>query len=271
MTASPDDVLRSTPEKDNFQRVTRLLITGGTNLLREVFDIKCPPGSLPTILNNPATKKLLKTAKLTKPQWKCLFPSKGVCGKSTDFDVTLLFRLLRTICHLTPPVTGWDSLPVPTDHSLTADLIRIKYYRNSVFAHVGQTMEITDDEFLSLWQEISGVLERIARQISTAKKTEWQKAIDSLLKDPLTADDERNVQELKRWYLNDMDVKKSIEDLKVSTQEVVAHVEDMETKFERRLSEIFELVETKIKEEAQDIKDQLEKIYESMECHSLGG
>ena len=208
---------------------------------------------------------------LTKPQRDCLSPSPGVCGKSTDFDVTLLFRLLRTICNLKPPATGWDTLPAPTEHSLTADLTRIKHYRNSVYAHVGENMEIADHEFLSLWQEISGALERIAGKISTTKKTEWRKAIDSFLKNPLTANDERNVQELTRWYLNDMEVKKSIEDLKVSTQEVVAHVEAMATKFERRLSEIFELVETRIREEAQDIKDQMEKIHQSMECHSLGG
>ena len=268
MAADPNDALRSTPGKAHFQRVTRLLIIGGTNLLREIFDFKCPPVSLPTMLNNPARKKILKTAKLTKPQWDCLYPSPGVCGKSTDFDITLLFRLLRTICNLLPPVTGWDSLPAPTDHSLVADLIRIKYYRNSVYAHIGQSMEIADDEFLSLWQEISGVLERIAGQISTAKKTEWQKAIDSFLKDPLTSDDERNVKELEMWYLNDIDVKKSIEDLRISTQEVIAH---MAGKFERRLSEMVELVETRVREEAQDIKDQLEKIHQSMETNSHGG
>jgi len=228
MATAPDidKVLRSTEGKENFQRLARLLISGGTTLLREIFDQLCPPSSFPKILKNPATEKQLKAAKLTKPQWDCLYPSPGVYGKSADFDVTLLFKLLRTICNLIPPATGWDELPTSTDHSLAADLVRIKYYRNTVYGHVNQQMEIADDfQFLSLWQEISRALVRIAGQISLAKKVEWQVSIDKFLKDPLTVDDERNVQELLEWYRNDMEVKKSLEELKASTQKGLEHLE----------------------------------------------
>jgi len=210
--------------------------------MREIFDQHCPPSNLPTTLKSPATKKQLKAAQLTKPQRDCLYPSPGVYGKSTDFDVTLLFRLLRNICNLTPPATGWDALPASTDYSLAADLIRIKCYRNSVYGHVSQNMEITDDDFPRLWQDISEALLRIAGQISPTKKTAWQEAIDNLLKDPLTAEDERNVQELLRWYRNDEEVKESIEGLRVelkSTRQYVQHLERT------------------VREESQDIKDQL--------------
>ena len=206
----PDEILCSTSGKTNFQRIARLLISGGTSLLREIFDFICPPSHLPTILSNPVTKNQLKGAKLTKPQWHCLCPSPGVYGKSADFDVTLLFRLLRTICSLVPPVTGWDALPACTDASLTADIARIKYYRNAVYGHVNQGMSITDDEFQTLWQEISESLVRIAGQISPARKTAWQGAIAKYLTDPLTNEDERNLQELEAWYKSDMDIKKSI-------------------------------------------------------------
>ena len=209
----PDEILRSTSGKENFQRITRLLISGGTSLLRESFDSICSPTRLPTILSNSATKNQLKSAKLTMPQWHCLYPSPGVYGKSADFDVTLLFRLLRTICNLTPPSTGWDALPVTTDHSLTADIARIKYYRNSVYGHVNQGMTITDNEFPTLWQDISEALVRIAGQISSTRKTAWQGAIAKYLTDPLTTEDERNVQELKAWYKSDIEVKKSIEEV----------------------------------------------------------
>ena len=110
-TPDPDEVLRPTTGKANFQRVTRLLISGGTTLLREVFDLIYPPSVLPTILQNPSTKTTLKTAGLTKPQRDCLYPSPGVYGKSAEFDITLLFKLLRTICNLVPPATGWDRFP----------------------------------------------------------------------------------------------------------------------------------------------------------------
>ena len=164
----PDEILRSTSGKENFQRISRLLISGGTSLLREIFDSICLPRDLPTILSTPATTRKLKNTYLSIPQRHCFNPSPGVYGKSEDFDITLLFRLLRSICNLTPPFTGWDAPPVTTDHSLTADIARIKYYRNSVYGNVNQGMTITDDEFSTLRQEISEVLVRIAGQISSA-------------------------------------------------------------------------------------------------------
>ena len=238
----PDEVLRSSKGRDNFQRLARLLISGGTVLLREAFDIKRPPSNLSTTLQNPATKKLLKAAKLTKPQWDCLYPSPGMYGKSIDFDITLLFRLLRTICGLTPPVTGWDALPASTDDSLEADLARIKYYRNSIYGHVNENMEISDDEFSVLWREISEALVRVAGQISPAKAKEWKNAIDTFLKDPLTEEDKRHEQELRQWYQNDTEVKEYLEKVESSMN----HLEK-EAQYLRQ----------EVREEAQDIKDEL--------------
>ena len=264
----PDEVLRSTRGKENFQRISRLLISGGTALLREIFDLICPPSNLPTVLKKPATEKQLKSAKLTKPQWDCLYPSPGVYGKSADFDVTLLFRLLRTICNLIPPGTGWDALPTSTDHSLAADLARIKYYRNTVYGHVSQSMEITDDEFLSLWQDLSDALVRIAGQISPSKKHDWHVAIFNFLKNPLTAEDERNVQELLEWYRNDMEVKESIGELKSTIKEMQVGMERLETSLKGVDGGIEEKVgglEAAVREESQDIKDQLGEMHQSID------
>ena len=65
----PDEVLRSTKAKENFQRITRLLMSRSTTELREIFDIRCPPSDLPRILMNPVTRNQIKATKLTKPQW----------------------------------------------------------------------------------------------------------------------------------------------------------------------------------------------------------
>ena len=216
--ASAASVLCTTAGKENFQRLTRLLICGGTSLLREIFDHHCPPSHLPTRLRNPATEDLLNGAKLTKPQRDCLYPSPGVYGESKDFDLTLLFKLLRTIiCGLTPPPTGWDAPPAASDLSLTADLVRIKNFRNTVYGHVHH-MEITDDDFNVLWDYIKQTLLRIAGQISSATKSNWHEAINNLLTAALTEEDEKNVQELKRWYEEDVEVKKSLDDLKVEIE-----------------------------------------------------
>ncbi|XP_073231127.1 uncharacterized protein [Porites lutea] len=258
--SDPEEILRSTRGKDNFKRITRLLISGGTSLLREIFDSICPPSNLPTILSNPVTKNQLKAAKLTMPQWHSLCPSPGMYGKSADFDVTLLFRLLRTICSLTPPTTGWDALPVSTDHSLTADIARVKYYRNSVYGHVNQGMEIRDNEFKTLWQEISEALVRIAGQISSTRKIAWQGAIAKYLTDPLTTEDERNVQELEAWYKSDMEIKKSIEEVRERINRLEVGLKTAvqeESKSITALHERTDLIKVAVRQEAKEIKDQL--------------
>ena len=245
MATAPDpEVLCSTDGKDKFQRISRLLISGGTTLLREVFDQICPPFHLPSKLKHPNTKKQLKSAKLTKPQRDCLYPSPGTYGESKGFDITLLFALLKTICNLSPPSTGWDILPAPADHSLVAELARIKHYRNAVYGHVKGNMEITDDEFLQLWKDIGQALIGVAAYLGSPSKCDWQTKIDKLLKDPLTAEDERNVQELQEWYKKDEDIKKSLDQLVDTTQKGKDSIERMEKNVEevkKYLSELYEL------------------------------
>ncbi len=215
------DALRSTRSKANFQRLTRLLMCGGLRLLTETFDSIISPANLPSKLSDPATEAALKKARTTKPEWDKLYPSPLVYGKSTDFDITLIFRLLRTICNLTPPPgpRGWDDLPNSSDHSLEADLVRIKYYRNEVYGHK-KTMEVSDSEFVDLWRNISEALVRIAASIGGhVKKDEWKKAIDDFLVNPLTPEEERYIEELDKWYKQDVDVKIEVEKLGDSLEE----------------------------------------------------
>ena len=219
------EALRATDEKANFQRLTRLLMRGGLALLREVFDSIHPPPNLPAVLSNAVIKTQLQTLRrnrvLTHPEWNCLYnPSgPGTYGKSTDFDISLLCKLLRAICNLTPPATGWDILPNSTDHILEADLVRIKFYRNKIYGH-NHSMEITNADFEKLWMEISEALLRIASSISSAKRDEWKKSIEQFFLEPLTPDAEECVDELRLWQKKGMETKDEIEKVRI-TQELI--------------------------------------------------
>ena len=216
--SAADEALRATDEKANFQRLTRLLMRGGLSLLKEVFDSIHPSHNLPAVLSNPAIKAQLQTLKrnrvLTRPEWDCLYnPSgPGTYGKSTDFDISLLCKLLRAICSLTPPITGWDNLPSSTDHSLGADLVRIRIYRNTIYGH-NHSMEMTNADFEKLWMEISEALLRIASSISSTKRDEWKKSIESFFHEPLTPDAQENVLQLRAWYRKEMETKDKVEEL----------------------------------------------------------
>ena len=230
--SAADEALSTTDEKANFQRLTRLLMRGGLALLREVFDSIYPPANLPAVLSNPVMRTQLQTLRrnkvLTHPEWNCLYnPSgPGTYGKSTDFDISLLCKLLRAICSLTPPATGWDILPYSTDHILEADLVRIKFYRNKIYGH-NHSMEISNADFEKLWMEISEALLRIPGGISSAKRDEWKKAIEKFFREPLTPDAKKCVDELRLWYLMDMDTKDKLEKLDEKVEQIKIEQREM--------------------------------------------
>ena len=248
--SAADEALRTTDEKANFQRLTRLLMRGGLALLREVFDIIHPPSNFPAVLGNPAIKSKLQTLKgkvLTQPEWDCLYnPSgPGTYGKSTDFDISLLCKLLREICSLTPPATGWKDLPNITDHSLGADLVRIRIYRNKIYGH-NHTMEVTDADFEKLWMEISEALLRLASSISSAKRDGWKNSIEKFFHEPLTPNAKKCVDELQLWFLADMDTKGKLEKLDKKMAQMQIKQEQMKIEQEQRHMEILIFLESRL-------------------------
>ena len=241
-TSTAREALCTTDEKANFQRLTRLLMRGGLAILREVFDAIHPPIHLSAVLGNPIIKTQLQSLKrirvLNQTEWDYLYNSSGpgMHGKSTDFDISLLCKLLRAICSLTPPITGWDNLPNSTDHSLGADLVRIRIYRNTIYGH-NHSMEITKADFEKLWKEISEALLRIASSISSAKRDEWKKSIEKFFHEPLTPYAKECVDELREWYLMDMDTKNKLEKLDTMMEQLQLIQEQMKSEQEQMKSE----------------------------------
>ena len=125
----------------------------------EVFDSCNVRLTLHTILaaSNPSLKSLRSRRIINATQWGKLFPAISTSVSSKHFDITLLMTLLRNICGLAPPVTGWDVLPAATDLSREADIARVKYFRNTVYAHA-EHASIDDATFNTHWKEIRDTL-----------------------------------------------------------------------------------------------------------------
>ena len=159
MAAAAPSPLASSVEKTNGAKLSRLLIDGGTAVLRNVFDRYHPPAKLAAGLNaNYLTLNTLKTRRvLHQPQWDRLFPPSGATPDSTTFDITLLFLLLTNICGLSPPLSGWHKPPPSSDTSREANLTRIKLYRNELYGHLTST-GVPTAVFNVKWQEVSAVL-----------------------------------------------------------------------------------------------------------------
>ena len=156
-TAAPS-LLASSPAKTNGNKLSRLLIDGGTTVLRNVFDHYHPPTTLASDLNaNYSTlNNLLRRRVLNGHQWEKLFPHGGVPDSKT-FDITLLFLLLTNICGLSPPLTGSHSKPSPSDNSREANLARVKFFRNELYGHVTSS-GVHAKSFSTFWHEISTAL-----------------------------------------------------------------------------------------------------------------
>ncbi|XP_078383739.1 uncharacterized protein LOC144666217 [Oculina patagonica] len=215
MAAAAASPLASSKEKTNGAKLSRLLIDGGTTVLKNAFDNYHPPANLAADLNvqYKTLLGLFRRRILHKSQWDKLFPPTGATPDSKTFDITLLFLLLTNICGLTPPPSGWHSKPPPSDTSLEANLARIKFFRNELYGHVSTT-GVDTPTFNSLWQEISVVL--VALGLHHAE-------VDRLKAERCGEDD--YLDALRGWAGSDEDIKSQLKDIRQGQTETQQQVE----------------------------------------------
>ena len=211
-TAAPSP-LTSSVEETNGNKLRRLLINGGTTVLRNTFDYYHPPANLVADLSSKSIHSILTKLRrkniLKDSQWDKLFPPPGGgTSNSINFDITLLFLLLRNICGLSPPLSGWDKMPPASDTSIEANLARIKYYRNELYGHVATT-GIPTPVFDVKWREVSSVLVSLGFNPSE---------VDKLKREPCGED---YVSAVTEWMKNDEEIQFQLKDLRTKQQQVL--------------------------------------------------
>ena len=197
-TAAAPVSFSSTKEATNYARLCRLLVDVGCHVLRDTFDSIHPPSNLHKNLRTHHSKvQLLQKKRVLNPtQWGNLYPQINTAVSSKNFDITLLVVLLRNICSFSPPATGWDALPPATDVSTEADIVRVKYFRNTVYGHADKA-SVDDAKFDGYWQDIKDALVRLRGPTNGV-------AIDDLKNkcmDPVF--EERYRELLKEWKRDD--------------------------------------------------------------------
>ena len=217
--ASAAALATSSKETTNYARLCRLLVDGGTKALRYTFDKIHSPANLCNVLKagsaeHSTVQSLKKKKIINATQWGKLYPSPPSSVTSKDFDITLLMVLLRNICGLTAPATtaaattttasthSWDSLPPASDTTVEANIVRVKYYRNSVYGHAKQA-SVDDPTFNSLWQEVKAAL--VALGVDAT-------AITKLKTETMDPDMEKHYQELlKEWKKDEDNIKDQLD------------------------------------------------------------
>ncbi|XP_020630672.1 uncharacterized protein LOC110067658 [Orbicella faveolata] len=191
--ASGSSVYAVSEEKTNGTRLARLLVDGGTQVLRKVLHSVHPPATLHHVLDNnlPKLQSLKSRRVIFDDQWEKLFPTSGDPPDSKTFDIILLHLLLREICHLTAPTIGWHKMPADGDVSREANIVRIKCFRNELCHSV--STGIPNGEFEDKWSKISTSLESLEASV-------YRKKIQDLKDDPIDHDTRRAVAEqVEQW------------------------------------------------------------------------
>ena len=209
--ASVPPLIASTKETANYARLCRLLVDLGSQALRDTFDTIHPPESLHEVLTrspaHPTLQSLRKKRILNAAQWGKLYPTISSSVSSANFDITLLILLLKNICDLSPPATGWDSLPSASDTSIEANIARITYYRNNVFELASQDF-VDDSTFNTYWQDISNTL------VGLGAGASYGTAISKIKTEAMDPDIEEHYHELlKEWKKDQDNIKDRLEEL----------------------------------------------------------
>ena len=127
--------------------------------------------------------------------------------------------LLRSICGLTPPATGWDNLPPATDLTVEDDIARIKFYRNTMYGHASHA-SVDDVTFSTCWNDITDTIVRLGG-------LPYRAAVNNLRYEPMDRDVEDHYKELlKLWKLDEDNINIKLEELGEKLEELKASVEE---------------------------------------------
>lgn len=217
----------STRDTTNYLRLCRLLVDVGSQALRDTFDSIHSPRILHKVLsaNRPTLQSLKNKRVINEVQWGKLFPSTPTTVSSRDFDMTLLTILLRNVCGLVPPSTGWDNLPVVTDHSLEADIARIKHFRNAVYAHA-ERASVDDATFSTYWRDIRDTLIRLGGST-------YEAAVDSLKDECMDPEMQKHYTALFiQWKKDEDNMKEQLNEIMRKLDALAAHKETTDQKGE---------------------------------------
>ena len=229
-------VFDTSEEKTNGTRLARLLIDGGTHVLRKFLDSVYPE---PTLLANELKKNRTKfqtlksKGKIFKEQWEMLFPTSDL-PDSKEFDITLLHLLIREVCYLPVPLTGWHKMPADDDQSLEANIARIKCFRNELSHSV--STGIPNEEFEDKWNTLASSLEAIKIGV-------YRKKIQALKNDSIDHETHKRVEEeVEKWQqFQELEDIKPISELDSYFPDILPH----ERMFGRsqELQEVLECIE----------------------------
>lgn len=194
----------STRETTNLARIARIILGPCTDVLRAVLKNQIAPTDLKSKVQSYIPAK--GTSFINKHQ-KTLVDGEDY----TEFDITLLYFLLRNICTITPHSEQWGKRPIDSDRSVSANIERIRLTRNKYQGHCSR-FHITKSDFEDKWKFLFQSVQELEEYLGTS--TDYQEAIRELKYCCMDSYIEANlIQQLQNDYAG---LKGEIEKMKTS-------------------------------------------------------
>ena len=168
----------ATKENRNLLTLQRALDKPCTNLLQEVLRRYVPEKDIHKLLNETAKKRTIIPFVRKLNQETTLYPQTGVFnGTYADFDVSLLYVLIRNLTGIPSHTTGWGNAPDSMDNSVAANIERIRILRNK-YAHAS-TSHLNDNELKKEKKNIISCIHGIERMLHL-KSTQFEDAAQAI-------------------------------------------------------------------------------------------
>lgn len=162
-----------TKEEQNFIRFVKACDDGMPLPLRDILDFQIKPTDLYTQIQSCAT--LTTKEKRLDSHQMCQIKQ----ADYSNFDVTLLYKLIRNLCPGLKPTLGWGMMPSVNHIDIGDDIERIRVFRNEL-GH-SKSSNIPDIEFKTRWTELHDVIKRLQKVMSkNGYKTDYKEKLRSI-------------------------------------------------------------------------------------------
>ncbi|XP_062595325.1 uncharacterized protein LOC134256657, partial [Saccostrea cucullata] len=188
-----------------------------TQACRDVLELEVPPG---LVYNKVKASSIYK--KIRPEQELCLIGAKADGYK--EFDITLLYTLIRNICTKIPrPTKGWggNTMPSVGETTIGDDIERIRMIRNTMFGHISSASTSKAD-FDDTWSVIADICQRL----QSYTKKDYMSGLSNLQSQALEEEYEATVIEKLR------EDHKNNQSLMVKLSSVEQDLQELKTKSE---------------------------------------
>lgn len=168
----------STRETTNLARVARIILGPCTDALRAVLKKEM----LPAALSLNVKVFMANLPKYTKPPISKTQLQQINSRDYSNFDIPLLYVILRNICSIPEHRLKWGNKPSRTDRSVSANIERIRLVRNEYYGHATH-FAIQDTEFINQWKELFLIVIELEAYIGSS--TDFQDAVTEIKSCPM--------------------------------------------------------------------------------------